>query len=123
MAADKSLSKTELLTRLQRVKTTMANVKEQASEISTRVVSSTLSIGGGAASGMLRGWNEDGTAVEVPGTDIPADAAIAAGLLVLGISGMADKASDSITALGAGMGAAAAAFQVKEMVSKARREA
>lgn len=121
--ADKSLSKPELLTRLQRMRSTMANVKEQATEISGRVVSSTLAIGGGAASGMLRGWNEDGTVVEVPGTDIPADAAIAAALLVVGVSGMGGKASDSVTALGSGMGAAAAAFQVKEMVNKARREA
>lgn len=123
MAIDKTLSKTELLGRLQRMKTSMANVREQATEISGRVISSTLTVAGGVGSGVLRGWNDDGTAVEVPGTDIPADAAIAAGLLVMGISGMAGKGSDQITALGSGMGAAAAAFQVKEIVSKARREA
>ena len=120
---DKSLSKTELLTRLQRMKNSIANVKEQASEISARVVSSTLTVAGGGASGVLRGWNDDGTPVEVPGTDIPADAALAAALLVVGVSGMGGKASDSITSLGSGMGAAAAAFGVKEMVNKARREA
>lgn len=113
-------SKSELLQTVQRLRGSMKNVREQAAQISERVVESTMTLAGGGAVGVMRGWSDE--PLMVPGTEIPLDAAVAASALVVGITGMAGKASDMVTALGSGMGAAILALHVEKAVKEARAE-
>lgn len=122
MSNPKDLSKSELVSRVQRMRSTIQNVRKESEQIGERVVHSSLSLGGGILTGVMRGYNEDGEPLMVPGTEVPADAALAAGLLAIGVTGLAGKSSDYVTALGSGIGGAAAAFHVRDMVHKMRTE-
>lgn len=118
--AENGLSKSELVTRLQRARNAMANIRKETEQITERLTGSILTVSGGVTSGVMRGWDETGEPIMVPGTEIPADAASAAVGIALGVSGLAGNASGPIASLASGMGAAAAAFHTREMVRKAR---
>jgi len=114
------LTKHEAVNRLQRLNTQIRNIKKETAEVAGRTVDATIGIAGGVGSGIIRGYNTDGTPIMVPGTEIPLDLAVSAVAIIAGVTGMAGEASRPLGALGTGMGAAAAAFHTKEMVQKQR---
>lgn len=116
------LSKSEAVQRLQRTQAQIRNIKKEAAEVAGRTVDSVVGVAGGVASGVIRGYNEDGTAINLPGTEVPLDLILSGAFIAVGVTGMAGEASRPLGALGTGMGAAAAGFHTREMIQKARRE-
>jgi hypothetical protein len=114
MANLTEVPKSELVQRFQRMQTTLKNARKEGEEIASRAMTATTGLAGGALCGAMRGWDDE--PMTVPGTDIPADAAVAAVAILAGVTGVAGKASDSIVSFGTGVGAAAIAFHVKDAV-------
>jgi hypothetical protein len=112
-----TVPKGELIEKFNRMRSMVKSARQETAEIAERAMGATATLAGGAASGVIRGLEEP---LMVPGTDIPADVGIAAVAILAGVTGMAGKASDSIVQFGAGIGAAALAFQVKEAMQENR---
>jgi hypothetical protein len=110
-----AVPKSEIVARYQRMKNTLKNAKKETEQVATRAMHATAALGGGAVCGVMRGWEDE--AMMVPGTEIPADVALAALAIGAGVTGMAGNASDSAVAFGSGLGSAALAFHVKEAVA------
>jgi len=109
-----SVPKSELVARYQRMKNIVKNARAETEVVATRAMHATAALGGGALSGVLRGWDEE--PMMVPGLDVPADAALGAAAIVVGVTGLAGNASDSAVAFGSGLGSAALAFYVRDTV-------
>ena len=105
--------KGELIKRFQSMSTRLKNMREETEEISVRAMNATATVAGGALCGAMRGMDEP---LMVPGTEIGADVALAGAAIIVGVTGLAGKASDAATAFGSGLAAGAIAFQVKESV-------
>lgn len=116
------LSKSELVSRVQRASNQLKNIKKEASEIAARTVDGAVNLAGATASGVIRGWNENGEPVMVPGTEVPADLAFGGLLMVVGITGMGGEASRPLGSLGAGLAAGGLASSTSKMIRKARAE-
>lgn len=115
MADLAAVPKGELVKRLQSARSMIQNARKETEEITTRAMNATASVAGGALCGAMRGMDEP---LMVPGTDINADVALGAAAIVVGVTGMAGKASDAATSFGSGLAAAALAFYVKDAVAE-----
>jgi len=104
MANLAELPKQDLVERAQRYMATARRIREEHKETFSRTVGAGLAVGGGFAGGYIRGayGGQDGVAF-LPGTGIPADAAIGAALVVAGIGSFAGPYSDAASSLGSGM--------------------
>lgn len=82
-------------------------IRVEAEEVADRGFNGAAALAAGALTGYARGkWGEGPDKhIHIPGTEIDADAAAAAVLLALGITGLAGKKSDMVASAGAGVGA------------------
>lgn len=123
-AALSELPKADLIKKVENIKAAWRRVNEQKEGVLNRFLDATVSLSGGAAVGVLRGYNDDGTPIAIPGTEVPVDATIAFFTTVAGIAGLAGKeGSRALTALGSGMGAGVLAHVVSDAVREARAAA
>lgn len=99
--------KSQLVAAVERYRGSIARAKEQAKAVGRRTINGGLTVGSGYAVGMAR--NKFG-AVEVPGTEVPADLAIGCAATAIGLMGWADDYSDAIVAVGSGTLAGCAAI-------------
>lgn len=107
-----SLSKTREA--LERYKSRLANLKEEAKHASRTGVQSLVIVGGGAAAGALASKMP-----YLPGTSVPTSAAVGAALVTAAMTGMLDDQSDNVAFFGAGMLAALAARETEKMLTAA----
>lgn len=110
-----TVPKGELIEKFQRMRSMVRSAKQETAEIAERAMAATAALAGGAAVGVMHGLDEP---LMVPGTDIPAGVALSAVAILAGVTGMAGKASDSVTSFGAGMGAAELAFVTRDAVKE-----
>lgn len=99
--------------------------REKAELVTGRVVTATVTVAGGAASGALNGvWGkpEDGGIAKFPGTKLDADLAGGTLILLAGITDMAGKESDKAIAFGSGMVAAAVSRVTHKAVDEHERQ-
>lgn len=84
----------ELRDKLQRARASLSNLRESSQAGIGRGFEAMAGLGGAVVAGGLRAWDPAGP-VEVPGTDIPADAAIGAGLAMVGVLGQASNKEET----------------------------
>lgn len=109
-----SLTLTGAKERLERLRSQLSNMRDQAKH-ATRVGSESLIvIAGGAAAGALQNKMPF-----LPGTQIPTAAAVGVGFIVAGMSGWLEDQGDNAAFLGAGMLAALAAKETDKLLSAA----
>lgn len=97
--------------RLDRLRSQMANMREQAKHATRVGTESLIVVAGGAAAGALQ------TKMPyLPGTQIPTAAAVGVGLITMAMSGMLDEQADAAAFLGAGMLAALAAQETQKLL-------
>ena len=113
MADLAAVPKGELIKRFQSMRSMVKNARKETEEITERAMNATATVAGGALCGAMRGMDEP---LQVPGTEIGADVALAGLAIVVGVTGMAGKASDAAVSFGSGLAAGAVAFQIKETV-------
>lgn len=119
MADLAQVPKGELIKRFQSMRSMVKNARAETEAITERAMNATATVAGGALCGAMRGMDEP---LVVPGTEIGADVALGGAAIIVGVTGLAGKASDAATAFGSGLAAAAIAFQVKEAVEKREAE-
>lgn len=99
---------------LERYKSRLANLREEAKHATRTGVQSLVIVGGGAAAGALAAKMP-----YLPGTQVPTAAALGAGLVTAAMTGMLEDQSDNIAFFGAGMLAAIAARETEKMLAAA----
>jgi hypothetical protein len=119
MANLAEVSKSDLIKRFQRMGSIVKSARAETEAITERAMNATATVAGGALCGAMRGMEEP---LQVPGTEIGADVALGGAAIIVGVTGLAGKASDAATAFGSGLAAAAVAFQIKETVETRREE-
>lgn len=100
--------------KLERLRSQMANMREQAKHATRVGTESLLVVAGGAAAGAL-----EAKLPFLPGTQIPTAAAVGVALVAGAMSGMLDDQADNAAMLGAGMLAALAAKETNKLVAAA----
>lgn len=115
---DTTISKTEILAKLNAARTRLKNMKMDTEDATRRAVHTTMTIGGGAIVGVMRGMGGG----KLPGTEVEYDTAVAAALAIVGILDGAGDYSDELGAVGAGMGAAIVAGPVEEAIRDMREK-
>ena len=97
-----------------RLRTQLANVKEEAKHVARLGIASTVVIGGGAAAGLC------GAKMPfLPKTAVPTAGALGSGLIVLAMSGVLEKEADNVALFGAGMVAAVVARETEKLLTAA----
>lgn len=97
--------------KLERLRSQMANMREQAKHATRVGTESLLVVAGGAAAGALQA-----KLPFLPGTQIPTAAAVGVALVAGAMSGMLDDQADNAACLGAGMLAALAAKETEKLI-------
>lgn len=113
------------LDKLENVGRRIKRAKEERQEQVELAVGVAAVVAGGAAVGALRSYYGKGEKgeVNVPGTDIDADAVAALLLVGAGVTGLAGKQSHAVAMFGAGMSAGIAAFEAKRIFDERQRAA
>jgi hypothetical protein len=107
-----SAPKSEVLNKLQRLQAGLARTKEKAAEAAQTAVDATLTVAGGAASGLLRVKMP-----KIPGTSLDSDMAIGAALTAASVFGLFGKDLDRYAnCIGTGMLAASTSREVESML-------
>lgn len=107
-------SKTELASSLTRAKALASRARESAKAITKRTVSSALTVGAGAAVGVLHAEFGEGGKVLLPGTEVEADLVLGIVTAGLGVAGVAGEYSDELAAIGSGALAGYAAIKLSQ---------
>lgn len=97
-----------------RLKSRLASMREDAKHATRVGVGSLVVVGGGAAAGVITAKMPF-----LPGTQVPTAAAVGSALVAAAMTGMLDDQSDNLAALGAGMLAAIAARETEKMLKAA----
>ncbi len=109
-----SLTLTGAKERLERLRSQMQNMREQAKHATRVGTESLIVVAGGAACGAIQN-----KLPFLPGTQIPTAAAIGVGLITMAMSGLLDDQGDNAAFLGAGMLAALAAKETEKLLAAA----
>ena len=99
---------------VERLKSRLASVREDAKHATKVGVQSLVVVGGGAAAGLIQGKMP-----VLPGTNVPTAAAVGTALVAAAMTGMLDDQSDNVAAFGSGMLAAIAAREAERMLKAA----
>lgn len=97
-----------------RLKSRLASMREDAKHATKIGVGSLVVVGGGAAAGVIQAKMP-----YLPGTNVPTAAAVGSALVAAAMTGMLDDQSDHVANLGAGMLAAIAAKETERMLKAA----
>lgn len=104
--------KSEIVNRLSRLQSSLAKTREKAAEAAQTAVDATLTVAGGAASGLLRVKMP-----KIPGTNLDSDGAIGAALTVASVLGMFGKDLDRYAnCIGTGLLAASTSREIETML-------
>lgn len=94
-----------------RLRASLANKRQEAKHAARTANNAVLTVAGGALAGAVAAKMP-----YLPGTTVPAPAALGAGLVVAAMSGMLDDQSDFAASVGAGMLAAMAARETEKLL-------
>lgn len=99
---------------LDRLKNRLSSMREDAKHATKVGVGSLVTVGGGAAAGVIQAKMP-----YLPGTQVPTAAAVGTALIAAAMTGMLDEQSDNVAAFGSGMLAAIAARESERMLKAA----
>lgn len=112
--ADAALTLTAAKERLSRLRSQLANVKDDAKRAAKMGTDSVIVIAGGAAAGLVQAKMP-----MVPGTTIPTAGLVGGLVTALALSGMLEDQGDHAALFGAGMLAAMAAVETEKLLAAA----
>lgn len=110
--AEANITLTEAKGRLERLRSQLANVREQAKHATRIGTESLVVVAGGAACGVIQAKMPF-----LPGTQIPTAGAVGVGLLTLAMSGMLDDQADNAAFFAAGLLAPLAAKEAEKLAA------
>lgn len=99
---------------VERLKTRLASMREDAKHATKVGVASLVVVGGGAAAGAI-----SAKMPYLPGTQVPTAAALGTALVAAAMTGLLDEQGDNVAAFGSGMLAAIAARETERMLKAA----
>lgn len=101
MPESSAISKTEALSALDRARGRLKAITARTAEVGERTMGAGITVATSFGTGYAygRGWGDK----MIPGTQIPLLAAGGAAALILGVSGLGGKASDTLTHVGQGI--------------------
>lgn len=115
--ATETLSKSELVEKLDRAKRAAARVRAEANSITERGVNGVLCVAGGATSGIIRGvWGDAAGNAYWPGSEIEIGASVGTVLALGSTLGLAGKASDALAQYCFGILGGEIAFEVRDAI-------
>lgn len=97
-----------------RLKTRLASMREEAKHATKVGVTSLVVVGGGAAAGLI-----SAKMPFLPGTNVPTAAAVGTALVAAAMTGILEDQSDNVAAIGSGMLAAMAARETEKILKAA----
>lgn len=111
MAAEAISNISQARSAVERLKSRLANMREEAKAAAKTGTTSLIVIGGGAAAGAVQAKMPT-----LPGSTVPTAAALGSLLVAAAMTGMLEEQADSVAAFGAGMLAAMAARETEKML-------